>query len=312
MGENMSLSVGGIGVEFLGELDDGFEEGFRSLFARRYLPDVDDLRNEPRIVIERFKGDVFRVFGAVYDHPGRDSYKLESPVPSAYGNEAPIFFLLQASARAGAKLGRIFITDSVAVVAPSGKALLFVGYPHTGKSTMSVLALARGLTVLSTENTVVEVKEDSLHVVGGTSVLVYDPRVEGIYDVEIPYDEETRSGYRIKDLTDDKKRGKLLSKGVEVDMIVVLHSAFNCGEASFSRVKGRKVRKTLWYFSTALLKGLDYYEPMPLHVPMNDEIIENLNSFLTTASSGYSSRMLEAFGNHRAVFDRLMEMEGGP
>ena len=305
----MGLSVGGVNVGFSGELDDGFEEAFRGLFARRYLPDVGETSGETQVLVERFKGDTFRVFSAVYDHQGMDSYKIESPVPSAYGNEAPIFFILQTAARAGAKIGRMFITDSVAVVPPNGKAVLFVGYPHTGKSTMSVLAMARGFPVLSTENTVVEVRGDRLYIVGGTEVLVYDPRVEGIYDVRVPYDEQTRSGYRIKDLKDDKKRRRLLKRGVEIDMMVVLHSAFNCMEASFSRIKGRKVRKTLWYFSTALMKGLDYYEPVPLHVPMNDQITRNLRLFLETASGNYSDRMFEAFGNHRTVFERVIEME---
>ena len=306
----MSIGIGGVNVGFTGELDDGFENGFGGLFARRYLPDVSmDVKGDRDVVIERFKGETFRVFSAVYDHLGRDEYKIESAVLSAYGNEAPVFFILQAAARAGAKRGRIFVTDSVGVVAKNGKAVLFVGYPHTGKSTMSVLALASGMPVLSTENTIVEVREGKLYIVGGTEVLVYDPRVEGIYGVEVPYDEQTRSGYRIKDLRGDGRRRKLLKGGVEIDMIVLLHSAFNCMEASFSRIKGRKVRKTLWYFSTALMKGLDYYEPMPLHVPMSEEIGRNLRLFLETASANYSGRMFEAFGNHRAVFDRVFEME---
>ncbi len=308
-GEHMAISVGGVNVGFTGELDDGFERGFGSLFARRYLPDVIEGKSQSGDVeIERFKGKTFRVFSAVYDHLGRDEYKIESSLPSAYGNEAPVFFVLQAAARSGAKMGRIFVTDSVGVVANTGRAVLFIGYPHTGKSTMSVLALASGLPVLSTENTIVEVRGEKLYIVGGTDVLVYDPRVEGIYDVRIPYDEKTKSGYRIKDLRGGKERKSLLRKGVEIEMIVLLHSAFNCMEASFSRIMGRKVRKTLWYFSTALMKGLDYYEPMPLHVPMNEEISENLRKFLETASSSYSEKMFEAFGNHRTVFERVMEI----
>ncbi|NJF24272.1 hypothetical protein [Thermococcus sp. Bubb.Bath] len=304
----MSTRIGGVNVRFTGELDDGFEDAFSGLFSRRYLPDVRPGSGDPQVVVERFKGEEFRVFSSSYDYLGKDEYKIESSVPSAYGNEAPIFFILQAAARAAAKSGRMFITDSVGIVAPSGKAILFVGYPHTGKSTMSVLALARGLPVLSTENTVVEVRNGKLYIIGGTEVLVYDPRVEGIYDVDVPCDEQTRSGYRIKDLKDDPERKWLLKKGVEIDMMVVLHAAFNCMEASFSQIKGRKVRKTLWYFSTALMKGLDYYEPAPLHVPMNEEISDNLREFLETASASYSGRMYEAFGNHRTVFERVLEV----
>ncbi len=164
------ISVGGgVGVLFEGgELDDGFEDGFQTTFARRYLPDV--LRGDarPNVIIERFKGEKFRVFSSLYDVNSKDYYKLESAVPQAYKNEAPpVFFLLQATARAGARKGRIFITDSVSVINENGKAVLFVGYPHTGKSTISALALSEGLPVLSTENTVVDVRDGRIFVIGG-------------------------------------------------------------------------------------------------------------------------------------------------
>lgn len=304
----MTLKIGDVRVEFSGELDDGFTEAFESLFARRYLPDVYSDQGAPEVSVKRFKGEIFRVFGSAYDYFGRDEYKIESPVPAAYGNEAPIFFILQAAARAGAKRGKIFITDSVGILQPNGKAVLFVGYPHTGKSTMSALAIAEGLTVLSTENTVVEVREGRLHIVAGTDVLVYDPLLEKIYDLQIPYDAQTRSGYRIADMRNDPKREEALKKGVEIEKIVVLHAAFHCHGASFSPIRGRKVRKTLWYFATALMKGLDYYEPMPLHVPMNDEINSNIQNFLETASENYLGNMYEAFGSHKRIFHEIVEL----
>ncbi len=299
------LSVGGVLVRFEGELDDGFVDGFRGLFARRYLPDVRPAEGKPDLIVERFKGAPFRVFGSIYDVGGIDRHKLESDVPSAYTNEAPVFFLLQAVARAGARKGRVFVTDSVSVLNPEGRAVLFVGYPHTGKSTVSAIAHSEGLTVLSTENTVVEVRDGKLYVVGGTEVLVYDPRIEDIYGVSIEYDETTRSGYRIVDLADGR-RERLLRRGVEVEKIVALHAAFGAGPASFSPLRGRKIKKTLWYFATSLLKGMDYYEPAPLYMPMSDPINENLNALLDVAERDYAGKMLEAFGNHRDVFVRTV------
>ncbi len=302
------LEIGRVGMKFLGDVDDGFVDAFRSLFARRYLPDVGEGRGEPDVIVERFKGQNFRVFGSAYDYMGQDKYKIESPIPKAYGNEAPIFFILQAAARAGAKVGRIFITDSVGILQPNGKAVLFVGYPHTGKSTMSALAIAEELTVLSTENTVVEAIGGELFITAGTDVLVYDPMVEGVYGVDVPYDTQTRSGYRIADLKGDKRRKSALRKGVPVDKIVVLHAAFHCHGASFSQIRGRKVKKTLWYFATALMKGLDYYEPMPLHVPMNDEINARIREFLELSSKNYLGRMYEAFGSHKRIFHETIEL----
>ncbi|AMQ19573.1 hypothetical protein [Thermococcus peptonophilus] len=299
------ISVGGVGVLFEGELDDGFEDGFQTTFARRYLPDV--LRGDarPNVIIERFKGEKFRVFSSLYDVNSKDYYKLESAVPQAYKNEAPVFFLLQATARAGARKGRIFITDSVSVINENGKAVLFVGYPHTGKSTISALALSEGLPVLSTENTVVDVRDGRIFVIGGTDVLVYDPKIEEIYGIKVEYQDTTRSGYRIVDISSSERR-IALRRGVEIEKIIILHAAFGGGDASFSPVRGRKIKKTLWYFSTSLLKGMDYYEPAPLYMPMSDEINSNLNRLLDMAVESYSGAMFEAFGNHRDVFKRTV------
>ena len=299
------LSAAGVNVSFKGELDDGFEDAFLTVFSRRYLPDVSFTEAEPHIIVERFKGDTFRVFAVSYDEGNTiDKYKIESPVPSAYVNESPIFFLLQAVARAGAKIGKLFITDSVSI-SLGNYGVLFLGYPHSGKSTISTLALTEGFTILSTENTVIKPRKDGLYVVGGTDVLVYDPKIEEIYGVEVPYDDETKSGYRIKVIASNKRK-KLMKNGVKIKLIVVLHAAFNCLGAGFSPVTGRKVKKILWYFATSLLKGVDYYEPRPLDVPITATILENINKFLTLASS---IKMVEAFGNHKDILFRIINGE---
>ncbi len=184
-----------------------------------------------------------------------------------------------------------------------------LGIPHTGKSTISALALSEGLPVLSTENTVVDVRDGRIFVIGGTDVLVYDPKIEEIYGIKVEYQDTTRSGYRIVDISSSERRIALRRGGVEIEKIIVLHAAFGGGgDASFSPVRGgRKIKKTLWYFSTSLLKGMDYYEPAPLYMPMSDEINSNLNRLLDLAVESYSGgAMFEAFGNHRDVFRRTL------
>ncbi|NPA47764.1 MAG: hypothetical protein GXO14_03840 [Thermococci archaeon] len=304
----MGIRVGNVRVRFTGELKDGFERGFMSPFSRRYLPDVSELAGpsgKADVVVERKASGDFRVVGSCYGDD-LDRYTVKSPVPAAYGSEAPVFFLLQAVSRACLKKGDVIVTDSVGVSTQDGETVLFLGYPHTGKSTISALAMASGLTVLSTENTVLRIADDHLRVVGGTDVLVYDPSVEDLYDVHLPYDETTRSGYRILDLSGDVKRREALRKGTTVDRIVILHAAFNCRGASFSRVKGRKTKKVLWQFSTALIKGLDYYEPMPLDMPLTGKVKENLMRFLSTASTVYEGRIIEAFGGHEEILRALI------
>ncbi len=311
MGEAMILRVGNVDVGFTGELKDAFERGFTGLFARRYLPDVSDLRDaheleDVDVLVNRVESGEFRVLKARYDNEGHDDYTLVSPVPAAYGSESPVFFLLQAVSRACMKKGTVIMTDSVGILKPNDSAMLLMGYPHTGKSTISALAIANGFTVLSTENTVLRIEEDGLRIVGGTDVLVYDPSVEGLYGVELPYDETTRSGYRILDISSDSRRERILKRGVRVEDMIILHASFNCRGASFSQVKGRKIKKVLWQFSTALIKGLDYYEPMPLDVPLKGEIKENLGRFLNVASKGYEGKILEAFGGHEEIFRESM------
>ena len=48
----MSTRIGGVNVRFTGELDDGFEDAFYGLFARRYLPDVMNSSGDHQVVVE--------------------------------------------------------------------------------------------------------------------------------------------------------------------------------------------------------------------------------------------------------------------
>lgn len=297
--------VGGVNIRFEGELQDGFLQGFQHTFSRRYLPEP--ILNEGCLsgynsVVERYRGVEFKVLESRYDVDGvLDYFKVVSDIPQPYLNESPVFFLLQVAARGGAKIGRFFLTDSVAVVDSNGEAILFLGYPHTGKSTIALMAYSKGLEVLSTENTVVELREGKLHVVGGTKVLVYDPWVAEVYNIKETFSEETKHGYRVVDLA------KATSKAVdaEVRSIAVLHSAVGCGNASLVPVKGRKITKILWYFTTALIKGVDFYEPNPLDMPFSTDIEANLRTFLSYIVKNYEGKIFEVFGNHNSIFNEF-------
>jgi len=301
-------------------------EGFDGSFPKRYLPTFNltpvtgalfPTPRGPEAIIHwvmRKEGEAFRVRRFVLrDGVGEaDEYWVESPPPAPYVNESPYFFTLQALSRLYVRDGKLLFTDTVTVLTEDGEAVMLLGYPHTGKSTLLAMALAAGITPLTTENTLVEVRGGEALVVGGTGVLVYDPRVENVYGVKLPKGEEvTRHGYVIIDL--DKAtsgtRSEALSRGIKVSRIYVLHCSFVSRGAEAKPVKGRKVAKTLWHFATAVIRGTDYYDPYPpsLTTPPLDRFMAGAMSEL---SKEYSGRMWEVFGSHSEAL-KLILGEGG-
>jgi len=291
----------------LGEL----ESTLKHSFPRRYLPDYRiELRNPATYdaLIEWIPGSgCFRVLKIELGESS-DTYVIESGLPQPYVNESPVFFLLQVIARAYTRRGYLVFTDSVAVYI-NGRVYLLVGYPHTGKSTLASLTLALGGIPLSTENTVLELSESgAIRVVGGSPILVYDPRIEDLYGIRLSFDEETRHGYRVVDLNKHApERVEIISRKPAVDYIILLHCAFNTAGASLEPVKGRKIKKTLWHFATALLSGDDYYEPHPLSL-MDDKTALVVSSALSRISEYYEKRVDEVFGRHDEVFKAILSL----
>ncbi len=291
---------------------DDVVSGLNSLFARRYIPLTFIGYKKPvnkylgaRIEWKpRRNNDVFIVEDYSLSLGDVDYYVISSDPPKPYVNESPIFFILQVLARAHAKYNRLFLTDTVSF-AKDGKAILVLGYPHCGKSTLTALALYNGYTPLSTENTIVELRGEKAYIVEGTSVLVYDPIITRLYKIDIPYHEETRHGYRIIDLdriSSDRRR--LLAKGVPIERIYLVYSSFSSVGANYKAVKGRKIVKTLWYFSTALISGLDYYDPAPLNLLTND-LRDRLAKQVKLFARVYGGRMYEVYGSHDKVFELI-------
>jgi hypothetical protein len=278
-----------------------------STFPRRYLPTARPVgcSEAPQAVVEWLPGEGFAVESAVFtDSPAEpDYYRVRGGLPEAYVNESPVFFLLQVTARSLARRGLALLTDSVAI-SDGERAVLLLGYPHTGKSSVAAIALAHGYYVLSTENTVVRPGDRGLEVYGGTRVLVFDPRVGELYGARVGSSEVTRHGYGVVDL-DLLNAPKLPQRVVGV---YLLHASFSSTGASLSPVKGRKIAKTVWYFATALLKGVDYYEPAPLDTPISGAVAETLTRLLDTFSRYYSDAFYEAFGSPLEVFRAVVEV----
>ncbi len=278
-------------------------ESLENTFPRRYLPDYtvshEDTRRPDAVIYYRVvRDDGF--------HPRKivrgmvDEYYVEGPPPAPYINESPYFFLLQVLARSLAKNKLIVLTDAVSFTDRSGRTHLVLGYPHDGKSSLLAIAYSRGDEVLSTENTVVEVRGDGLYVVNGSRILVYDPRVHTVYGVPWiePYD-KTRHGYHIIDL------GGFNSSPRKVSDITLIHSSYRSSGVEYEKVSGRKILKTLWHFATALLRGTDYYYPYPMYLG-DEEIDEYIRRGLEMVAEHYSGSFMEAFGSHIEVYEKLV------
>ncbi|BEP16737.1 hypothetical protein PYJP_00890 [Pyrofollis japonicus] len=304
--------VGGIGIELRvrsAEIADKVADAYQGLFARRYIPvkGVVETASIPvKAVVEWWNGDGFEVTGYEFGEKA-DAYYVRSGVPEPYVNEAPVFFMLQVAARTYARSGYILLTDSVVIHDPSnGHGVLLLGYPHGGKSTIAVLSLARGLGVASTENTVARLREDGrLEVLGGTTVLLYDPRGIERYGVRPPLEPVgvTKHGYHIVDLEAAGRSNR--EKPILIDSIYVLHCSFSATGSSFEKVSGRKRRKILWHFASSLIRGDDYYDPYPLNLATKD-VDEQVARIIYRMASAYVDSFYEAFGAHDQVLETIL------
>ena len=304
----LCISVGGTSaiVGFEHSDSEVLEKSLTSTFSRRYLPRAQrvECSSSLQARIAWSSGVGFTVESAAYsDDPGvPDYYAVRGGLPEAYVNESPVFFLLQVYARSLAKRGYVLLTDSV-TISDENKAVLLLGYPHTGKSTISSIALTHGYSVLSTENTIVKPGDKYIEVHGGTRVLVFDPRIRELYGVRVESHEKTKHGYEIVDL-DLLSKPKLPKRVVEVYLI---YTSFTTSGASFSTIKGRKIAKTIWYFATGPLKGIDYYEPSPLDTPISGSVATTLTRLINTFTENYSENFYEIFGSPLEVFKAIIE-----
>jgi len=302
----LDIASSGVTVKVDHEKPDNLVKSLMSMFSRRYLPRAQQVACQG--VLEAYvkwvSGEGFVVESAVFnDELGvPDYYTVRGGLPEAYVNESPVFFLLQVYARSLAKRGYVLLTDSV-TISDGEKAVLLLGYPHTGKSTISAIALTHGYTVLSTENTIVKPRDTHIEVYGGTRVLVFDPRIRELYGVKIEPHERTRHGYEVVDL-DQANPPRLPQRLVGVYLI---YTSFTTTGVSFSPIKGRKIAKTIWYFATGPLKGIDYYEPSPLDTPIRGAVAETLAELVKTFTDNYSASFYEVFGSPLEVFKAIIE-----
>lgn len=311
----LCLEINGVCLIIEGEGLERLRSSYDTTFARRYIPDY-VIRQDGCMgwigaeIKWNWVEEGFKLVLAKYGSGDeKDYYIVLSSLPGAYVNEAPYFFILQVFSRALARRGMIVFTDAVSFMLPNGKAVLLLGYPHTGKSTLTAIAASKGYMPLSTENTLIKI-DKGVRIVGGTSVLVYDPVIKDLYNVILPAHEKTRHGYIVVDLNKlYPERLSLIGKGIEVQSIYVLHCSFHSVGADDKLIKGRKIKKTLWYFTTSLIKGMDYYDPSPLDLPFGGEVAENITRLLAEFSKNCSGRIYEIFGRHDEVFKRIVEKE---
>ncbi|MEM4717915.1 MAG: hypothetical protein QXE81_04045 [Desulfurococcaceae archaeon] len=280
-------------------------KSLESEFTRRYPPRLNlvDKCVEPSATIYWIENDDFKVLSTLYSSNSKDTYIVQGSPPEPYTNESPVFFLLQVIARSLVKKGYIILTDSVSIGGKS-KNVLLLGFPHTGKSTIASIAISNNYNVFTTENTVLRIDRDRLRIITGTRVLVYDPAVKELYGVNITPHSRTKHGYEIIDL--EKIDGiREFDREIIVDEIYLVYTSFSSTGFSRRPIKGRKISKLLWMFTTSLLKGLDYYYPHPLDTPLDENIINSINQFIGYVETKYSDRFFEVYGSPLEVFKSI-------
>lgn len=298
-----------IGIESTGNYEEKLINSLLSSFPRRYLPEYSIIKNLDNIdvLIKWFITNSDFELTSFHQNIDNDTYVIKAPVPEPYINESPVFFLLQVFARTYVRKNYFIFTDSIAIHMDR-KTTLLLGYPHSGKSTLTALSLNKGDIPLSTENTVVEITDNGLRVINGTSILIYDPRIEEIYGIKIGYENTTKHGYRVADLNKlTPARREIIKNKPIIDEIYILHCSFNAGEPGLEKVVGRKIKKTLWYFISSLLLGVDYYEPHPFNL-LDQSILKKLVNTLDKVSEIYSNRVFEIYGSHREVYEYLKKL----
>jgi len=282
----------------------GVRLGFEDLFPYRYLPSyrLSGPGGGDAVVEWLEGGEAFQVDRVLLGDV--DRYLVRGAAPGAYVNESPYFFVLQVMARALEKRGALLLTDSASFHDPeTGRTVLLLGYPHAGKSTILAIAASRGYIPLSTENTVAVV-EDGLRIVGGSRVLVVDPYALELYRVELRAGERTRHGYLVLDL-----RSLEAPARPRVDEMYLVYCSFNSHGVGARPVKGRKILKTLWYFASATIRGLDYYEPHPPN--LSDPALDARRaSLLARLSEEYGGGFMEVFGSHVDVLNYMAGRKG--
>lgn len=284
---------------------DRLYESLTSDFARRYIPPLrlHDESGQVESIIYWIPGERFKVLTTSFSDELEDFYLVTGPYPEAYVNEAPLFFILQVLARSLMRRGHVVITDSV-YLDTGKKGVLLLGFPHTGKSTLTSIAVDRGYKVVSTENTVVRLSDGKIEVESGTRTLVFDPKVRELFGIRLTSTRKTKHGYEFVDLD---ALGQRVDKKMYVDEIYVLYTSFSSKGASTTPVTGRKVGKLIWYFTVSLLKGIDYYEPHPIDMPITPKVMKTLVEFLNAVKENYSGRLYEVYGSPIEVFEYITE-----
>lgn len=301
----LGLKIRELCIEIVVDNPEYYAEGFSSDFARRYLPTMEivDACSKPSAVIYWLNDPEFRVLSSTYSSYGEDIFVVQGYPPEPYINESPVFFLLQVLARALARQGYVMITDSI-VIGSNQRNILLMGYPHTGKSTIATIAHSRGHVVYTTENTVVKVEESKVRLVTGSRVLVFDPIVVEKYGLTMKPSKTTRHGYGVIDL-DQQQQFDQNRDNIYIDEIYVIYTSFSSTGFSKSPIKGRKIAKLLWSFGTSLIKGLDYYSPAPLNMPLDDQIIRPLKQLIEVVEKEYTDKFYEVFGSPLDVFESI-------
>jgi len=267
--------------------------GIEEAFARRYIPEIEFGGRGKDAFIDWEMGKQVEILEVKFGK--RDYFRIRAGNPQPYKNEHPYFFILQVFSRLYEKKGHILLTDS-AVFSQGKKGILLLGPPHSGKSTLMVLAASQGFDLLSNENSVFDLRNEKLIFIGGCNLLTFSPMVKRY--VEIEEDGKTRSGYGMLDLRKFERRK------VRIEKIYYLHSSFSSKGFDKELIRGRKIEKILWDHASKVVSGGEFYKKFPLNFS-TPELSKKRAIKVREMARGYKNKFFEVFGSHIEIFNEI-------
>lgn len=251
-----------------------------SSYPRRYIPDF-HFDGTPDAVAEE-AGGLLLFRGSELPLPGSDEHRY--------------LLVRQMLNRLHEERGRYFMDDAVAVGHPgTGNAVVVFGSSHSGKGTVLLLSVARGLVPVGNETLLFDGEG---RVVAGADLATVGRAALSRYRVRVNPDGYTKSGWPLLDL----RRYRSGRKPCRVVAAVHVHGSFAPDFFEYEEISRRKLVKLLYPHFSSIIRGVDYLEPYApnLSTPDLDRRRTDYVRFLAGLLAG---RAFEVFGSHDRIAD---------
>ena len=251
-----------------------------SRYPRRYIPDF-HFDGTPDAVAEETDTSVY-------------FRGLELPLPES--DEHKYLLIRQMLNRLHEERGRYFMDDAVALGNPeNGKAVIVFGASHSGKGTVLMLSLEKGLIPLGNETLLLD---ENGRVLAGADLATVGGDALSRYKITADPDGYTRSGWPLLDL----RRYWKGQKPYKVVAAIHIHGSFAPNFLEYNEISVRKLVKLLYPQFSSIIRGIDYLEPYAPNLSTPDLDRQRMN-YVKSFAELLAGRAFEAYGSHDLIAD---------